>query len=100
MQLLKLGLACVLLLGSQVAWAHPSRPAVWGESAMVKVRPETPPRVQRSVSLTAARNEFVSFQVVLHGGRSGLRGVSAVLPELRGPRSRIQGGDLLLCARC
>ncbi|WP_223632457.1 DUF4091 domain-containing protein [Corallococcus sp. EGB] len=87
---------CLLLLGSQAVWAHPSRAAVWGESAMVKVRPETPPRVQGAVSLTAARNEFVSFQVVLHGGTSGLRGVTAVLPELHGDRSRIHGGDLLL----
>ncbi|GMU05455.1 DUF4091 domain-containing protein [Corallococcus caeni] len=96
MQSTKLALACLFLMWSQVAGAHSSRPAVWAESAMVKVRPETPPRFQRSISLTAARNEFVSLQVVLHGGTTGLRGVSAALPELRGGRSRIQGGDLLL----
>ncbi|WP_208752309.1 hypothetical protein [Corallococcus carmarthensis] len=61
MHSIKLGLACLLLLGSQLALAHPSRPAIWAESAMVKVRPETHPRVQRSIPLTAARNEFVSF---------------------------------------
>ncbi|WP_244219737.1 DUF4091 domain-containing protein [Corallococcus interemptor] len=96
MQSIKLALVCLSLGWGLVAGAHPSRPAIWGESAMVKVRPETPPRNQRSVSLTAARNEFVSFQVVLHGGRSGLKGVSAVLPELRAGRARISGGDLLL----
>lgn len=62
---------------------------------MVKVRPETEPRSQHTVQLVAARNEFVSFQVALHGGSKGLSGVRASLPALQGPR-RITGGDITL----
>ncbi len=74
---------------------HCGRAAVWGESSMVKVRPQTEPRIQPAVRLVAARNEIVSFQVALHGGEQGLRGVSASFRELRGP-ARIQGADLTL----
>ncbi|MBM7113937.1 DUF4091 domain-containing protein [Archangium primigenium] len=70
-------------------------PSVWGESPMVKVLPDAAPRAQASVHITAARNEFVSFQVGLHGGDTGLRGVRASLPSLDGPAS-IQGADLTL----
>ncbi|MFY0581966.1 glycoside hydrolase domain-containing protein [Cystobacter fuscus] len=45
--------------------------------------------------LVAARNEFVSFQVGLHGGRTGLTGVRASLTALEGP-SRIAGGHITL----
>jgi hypothetical protein len=83
-----------LLLLSTTALAQ-ARPSVWVESATVKIRPEARPRSQPSLELVAARNEFVSFQVVLHGGRSGLSGVSASLPELEGP-SRITGSNLTL----
>ncbi|WP_338264535.1 DUF4091 domain-containing protein [Corallococcus caeni] len=61
-------------------------PAVWGEGAMVKVRPDdTVPGSNTEVRLTAARNEFASFQVALHGAEVGLRGVRARLPALEGP---------------
>ncbi len=70
-------------------------PTVWGESAMVKVRPEAKPRAPGEVQLTAARNEFVSFQVGLHGGDLGLRGVRASLSALEGP-TRIAGADVSL----
>jgi hypothetical protein len=70
-------------------------PSVWGESPMVKVLPDVAPRRQAKVHLTAARNEFVSFQVALHGGDSGLRNVRASLPSLDGPTS-IAGSELSL----
>ncbi|MCY1072874.1 DUF4091 domain-containing protein [Archangium lansingense] len=63
---------------------------------MVKVRPDTAPRaLSEEIHLTAARNEFVSFQVALHGGDSGLRGVRASLPSLDGP-ARISGPEVTL----
>jgi uncharacterized protein (TIGR03382 family) len=52
---------------------------------MVKVRPGTQPGARKEVHLTAARNEFASFQVALRGGDSGLRGVHASLSSLEGP---------------
>ncbi len=70
-------------------------PSVRGESPMVKVLPDAAPRAQATVHLTAARNEFVSFKVGLHGGDPGLRGVRASLHSLDGPTS-IQGADLTL----
>ncbi|MGZ3459002.1 MAG: hypothetical protein ACXU86_10925 [Archangium sp.] len=76
------------------AWAGAS-PSAWGASAMEKVRPRTQPGVSSAVQLVAARNEFVSFQVGLHGGDSGWSGVSASLPALEGP-TRIEGADIVL----
>ncbi|WP_375764756.1 DUF4091 domain-containing protein [Archangium gephyra] len=82
-----------LVLGMP-ARADPA-PSAWGVSAMEKVRPQTAPGLGSHVQLFAARNEFVSFQVGLHGGDSGWSGVSARLPVLEGP-GRIEGGDLVL----
>ncbi|HEX5747163.1 MAG TPA: glycoside hydrolase domain-containing protein [Archangium sp.] len=72
-----------------------SGPSAWGLGAMEKVRPQTPPGDGSRVQLFAARNEFVSFQVGLHGGDWGWPGVSARLSALEGP-GRIEGGDLVL----
>lgn len=69
-------------------------PQVYGESEMVKVRPSTPAHADSGVSLTAARNEFASFQVVVNGADTGATGVSASI-ALNGP-STISGGDLAL----
>ncbi|RKG79626.1 DUF4091 domain-containing protein [Corallococcus exercitus] len=72
-------------------------PAVWGEGMMVKVRPGTAARSATEVRLTAARNEFVSFQVALQGGDTGLTGVRAKLPALEGPGSTtLTGPDVTL----
>ncbi|MFL5347926.1 MAG: glycoside hydrolase domain-containing protein [Hyalangium sp.] len=62
---------------------------------MVKVRPDSAARSQPELHLTAARNEFVSFQVGLQGGDTGLRGVRASLAGLEGP-ARISGTDVTL----
>ena len=91
-------LACVL--GVLTLWlglpaGAQSDPSAWGESAMVKVRPQSPPGSASSVHLVAARNEFISFQVGLHGGETGWSGVSASLPVLVGP-GRIEGAELVL----
>lgn len=72
-----------------------STPSAWGVSAMEKVRPQTAPGHESRVQLFAARNEFVSFQVGLHGGELGWSGVSARLTGLEGP-GRIEGGDVVL----
>lgn len=94
MKALTRSLGLLLLLLWLPAVAHEVRPQIWAESAMVKVRPETPPREQSSLHLVAARNEFVSFQVALHGGETGLRNVRACLPGLKGARTRIPESDV------
>ncbi|MFP2929111.1 glycoside hydrolase domain-containing protein [Pyxidicoccus sp. 3LG] len=70
-------------------------PQVHGESFMVKVRPDTAPRASAPVELLAARNEAVSFQVVIHGGDSGAQGVTARFDALEGP-ARIESSQLTL----
>jgi glycosyl hydrolase family 123 len=83
-----------VLLFSTAVMAQ-SRPAVWSESATTKIRPDAQPGSQAALHLVAARNEFVSFQVGLHGGAAGLTGVSAQLTALEGP-SRIEGNSITL----
>jgi len=70
-------------------------PTVYAESASVKVRPDTALRTAPSIALTAARNEFVSFQVVVNGGDSGAKGVTASFEGLEGPAS-IRGPNVTL----
>ncbi|OJH41313.1 DUF4091 domain-containing protein [Cystobacter ferrugineus] len=84
----------VVLLFSTAAVAQ-SRPSVWGEIATTKIRPDAEPGPHAALRLVAARNEFVSFQVGLHGGEAGLTGVRARLTALEGP-SRIAGGNITL----
>jgi hypothetical protein len=84
----------IVLLFSTTAVAQPG-PRVWGETAMTKIRPETEPGPRAALQLIAARNEFVSFQVGLHGGKAGLTGVRASLSALEGP-GRIEGRDITL----
>jgi hypothetical protein len=76
-------LLCLVLLFSSTVLAQP-HPSVWGESAMTKIRPEAQPGSRAALQLVAARNEFVSFQVGLHGGQAGLTGVSASLTPRAG----------------
>jgi hypothetical protein len=72
-----------------------SGPPVWVEGPMVKIRPHTAPGPMRELELIAARNEFVSFQVALHGGQTGVTVASLSLPFLRGP-DIIGGKDITL----
>jgi len=62
---------------------------------MVKIRPQTAPGSLRELELVAARNEFVSFQVALHGGQTGMTVASLSLPSLKGP-DLIGGKDITL----
>jgi len=56
--------------------------AVWTTNATVKVRPTDPPGAGTSVHLSAARNEFEPFQVVVQGAATG---VQATASDLVGP---------------
>src|SRR5262245_9139758 len=76
-----LGLAGGCVLGDEVAWAEPS---VWTERATTKVRPEAAPQTTRAAVLSAAKNEFEAFQIVVRDP-SGVRGVAAEASSLTGP---------------
>ena len=83
-----------LLGASSLALAE--APSAYGQGPMVKVHPSDPPQADSGVGLSGARNAFVSFQVVLHGGDTGVTGVTPVFNVLSGPAGTIQGSDLRL----
>ncbi len=57
---------------------------VWVETRTVRVRREDPPGAGLSVRLSAARNEWESFQILLRSDE-GVKGIRVELDELRGP---------------
>jgi hypothetical protein len=90
-----LGSLAVVLAVLGAARAAEAAPSVYGESAMVKVLPSATARADTGVGLTAARNEFVSFQVVVNGADTGANNVSASFSGLSGP-GNISGPDITL----
>jgi len=57
---------------------------VWTASSLEKIRPATPARTSREVSISAARNEHEAFQIVVTGPATGVRATAA---DLVGPAS-------------
>ncbi len=66
-------------------WANV--PTAYFESATVKIQPSRtlPAQPAGTISISAARNEFEPFQVAIHGGARGVRGITAMVSDLRGP---------------
>ncbi|HEX8907811.1 MAG TPA: glycoside hydrolase domain-containing protein [Anaeromyxobacteraceae bacterium] len=62
--------------------AAASAASVWTATATEKIRPQEAARSDRSASLSAAKNEFEAFQVVVTGPASG---VSVSATALQGP---------------
>lgn len=54
---------------------------VWTENPMIRIQPETPPGLNKSIEIAAARNEVESFQVLIFSPRK-LEGVSASVSDL------------------
>jgi|GEM_PF-2009564 len=85
-----LGLCCMAMymLGA---------PRVGVTHSLIKVRPDTLPPERASASLSAARNEFEAFQIVIHGGESGVKSVSARVTDLTGPSgAKIPSTEIML----
>jgi hypothetical protein len=92
-----LHLSAVALLAFGVAVPAVAAPQVTATSATVKLRPTAPVPPHAPVALLAARNEFVSFQVVVHGAGAGAANVTASLPFLEHPSgARLEGPDIAL----
>jgi len=72
------------LLSVLVAGTVSAAPAVWTEGPLLKVVPSTPAQIPAPARLTAARNEFESFQIVIRG-EAPVSGVRARAGELTGP---------------
>jgi hypothetical protein len=64
---------------------------VWVAGATEKIRPDAQPRASTEASLTAARNEFESFQVVVRGPAKGVRVEASPLAS---PAGQIDGVKL------
>jgi chitodextrinase len=64
---------------------------VWAEQSMVRVFPTDAPKSTTTATLSAARNEIESFQVVASGGASGLTNVNLALSDLVGPGGAVIG---------
>jgi len=63
----------------------------------VKVRPADAPPAAQAAEISAARNEFEAFQVIIHGGGSGVTGVTATASSLLGPsRASIPASEVML----
>lgn len=66
-------------------------------SSMVKVRPSTNLPLQTVAVLSAARNEFESFQLVIKGGDNGVDGVSATASDLTSVSgAQIKAAEIML----
>ncbi len=62
--------------------------------AALKVRPKESPASSSSAALTAARNEFEPFQIVVQGGQAGLSGVTATASDLTGAAGTIEARNV------
>jgi Glycoside hydrolase 123, catalytic domain len=72
-----------IILSPLLAAALPASAAqVWTALATEKIRPAAAPRSDATVQLTAARNEFEAFQVVVTGAAGNVR---ATATDLTGP---------------
>ncbi len=65
----------------------------WTTHALEKVRPgDSPPsHPQKSVSISAARNEFEPFQIVFHAVSQNIDGVDVEIADLLGPKGAVIG---------
>lgn len=68
-----------------VAGTVSAAPAVWTEGPLIKVAPSAPPQSSASARLTAARNEFESFQIAVRGDGGAVSNTRAKASALTGP---------------
>lgn len=84
------------LVGIVTSTARPASAAsfsVWVRPATARVFPDDPVLPLGPAAFAAARNESEGFQVVVHGGDTGLSGVDASIGELRDAAGHGIGAD-------
>src|SRR3569832_2080963 len=70
---------------------------VWTDHATVKIRPNTPPKAdQLSAALSAAKNEFESFQLVVTADQGNLSGVDVTVSDLADSHGNLIPGDSVM----
>jgi MYXO-CTERM domain-containing protein len=74
-----LSLRTILILAAVAAAAPAHATQVWTALASEKIRPSAAARETASAGLTAARNEFEAFQIILTGAASNVRASAGAL---------------------
>ena len=90
-------LAMVVVWFGVCATVGAQHPRVWCVGESSKVKPGDPPQEKnltwdgatKTVTLGSARNEYVAFQVVIHGGQEGLKDVTVVAGGLKGSKGAL-----------
>ena len=80
-------LACSLVFTS-MAMAG-TNPVVWTAPSLHRVAMSDPAGHSSDVNLSAARDEYQSFQIVVNGASSGLRKVDVNISDLRAPGGQV-----------
>jgi len=62
---------------------------IWTAPAMTRVQPRDPPTAARGIGISAARNEYEPFQVIVTAADDGLTGVTVGVSDLKGPRGAL-----------
>ena len=79
------GLFTVFLVGSAALSVAQAGPVVWTAPSMHRVGMSEAAGSGAEVSLTAARGEYESFQIVTNGAGKGLGNVNVTVSDLQGP---------------
>src|ERR1051326_2046707 len=90
-----LTLALITLLLSALRSQSPDTLLWWTTDALEKVRPFDPPpeELTNSIQITAARNEFEPFQIVLRSHSRDSEGVDFQVSDLKGPGGAVLSKD-------
>jgi hypothetical protein len=90
-----LTLALIPLLLSALRSQSPDTLLWWTTDALEKVRPFDPPpeELTNSIQITAARNEFEPFQIVLRSDSRDIEGVDFQVSDLKGPGGAVLSKD-------
>ena len=79
----------LLSAGWSTLTATESGPLVWTAPSLNRVGMTDPASGSTQVSLSAARNEYESFQIVVNGAAGGLSNVNVKIADLEGPHGQV-----------
>lgn len=91
-----LGCTLLLTLTTGLAFGQPATIQVWAASPWERVLKTTPPRTGGSVHMTAARNEYESFRIIVTATDQPLANVMVVVSALTGPAGEIPADRIRL----
>ena len=74
-------------------------PQVWLESSWARVSPTAPASAATGLTISAARGEYESFQIIVHAPGAELTQVNVAAPDLVGPQGTLIGASNLTLYR-